>query len=106
MRPVAPMPHGAAVDTKGLKSCVTVVSGELSMTRVALELLEEELPEALVPPDEDPHAASAPARVVTATAPNAHRAISLLFMSFSFRFSLMGTDSLYPMCPRNCRGCR
>src|SRR3984885_5073536 len=35
MSPVAPMPWGAAVDTNGLKSRVTLFSGELSMTSVA-----------------------------------------------------------------------
>src|ERR1700722_7922258 len=35
MRPVAPMPWGAAVDTNGLKSRVTLFSGELSITSVA-----------------------------------------------------------------------
>src|SRR3984957_9440291 len=43
MRPVAPMPWGAAVDTNGLKSSVMLFSGELSMTSV--EPLLEELPE-------------------------------------------------------------
>ena len=32
MRPVAPMPWGAAVDTNGLKSWVMALSGELSIT--------------------------------------------------------------------------
>src|ERR1700722_9156755 len=39
MRPVAPMPWGAAVDTNGLKSSVMLFSGELSMTSVEPVLL-------------------------------------------------------------------
>jgi len=35
MRPVAPMPWGATVDTNGLKFWVMPFSGELSMTSVA-----------------------------------------------------------------------
>src|SRR6516164_10595468 len=53
MRPVAPMPCGAAVETNGLKSSVMELSGELSMTSVF------DLDELLLFDDPDePHAPS------------------------------------------------
>ncbi len=53
MSPVAPMPWGAAVGWKGLKSCVIEFSGELSITRVFVEpLLVPELDVVLEPDDE------------------------------------------------------
>src|ERR1700677_4544783 len=76
MRPVAPIPWGAAGDTKGLKSCVMLFSGELSMTSVAplvlplpvdAEVAELEAPpEALVVELLEEQAASPPAMRPTA----------------------------------------
>src|SRR3984957_5619792 len=66
MRPVAPMPWGAAVDTNGLKSRVTLFSGELSMTSVAPEVLVVVVAELL-----DEQAARPAARSIAATSASA-----------------------------------
>jgi hypothetical protein len=47
------MPCGAAVETKGLKSWVIEVSGELSMTSVFPAVLELPEPELAFEPDEE-----------------------------------------------------
>src|SRR3984957_19451566 len=66
MRPVAPMPWGAAVDTNGLKSRVTLFSGELSMTSVAPVVLVVVVAELL-----DEQAARPAARSIAATSASA-----------------------------------
>ena len=96
MRPVAPMPWGAAVDTKGLKSCVMLFSGELSLTSASALLVlpepvlveaEEEAPVEVgaLALDEllDEQAASPAARRPAAVTANALFVISLL-VNFDF----------------------
>jgi hypothetical protein len=92
------MPWGAAVDTNGLKSCVMLFSGELSMTSAGALLLllpvpVDALEEAEVAPVEDgalelcelldEQAASPAARRPAAVTANALLVISLL-VNFDF----------------------
>jgi len=59
MRPVAPIPCGASVETNGLKLSVIELSGELSMMRVVA--VDPPLDDGLEPPQAASPAASRPA---------------------------------------------
>ena len=92
------MPWGAAVDTNGLKSCVMLFSGELSMTSAGALLVLPEPVEVLAEAEEeapvevgalaldellDEQAASPAARRPAAVTANALLVISLL-VNFDF----------------------
>ena len=86
------MPCGAAVDTKGLKSCVIEVSGELSMTSVweAPLLLFDAVPEAagVVELGEfEEHAPSAAARRLTVVTASIRLPVNGLFLNIEFFLS-------------------
>src|SRR5947209_19383856 len=92
MSPVAPMPQGAPVGTNGLKLCVMVDSGELSMTRVlpvaAALVLEPALPELELL---DEHAASPAASKPAAPTAKSRLWLCILLISLVFlSFSLIG----------------
>jgi hypothetical protein len=86
------MPCGAAVDIKGLKSCVIEVSGELSMTSVWEAPLLLVLDEVEVPVadgvDElgefEEHAPSAAARRPTAVTASIRLPVNGLFLNIEF----------------------
>src|ERR1700761_2872975 len=99
MSPVAPMPYAACVGANGLKACVMVDSGELSITRVlpmALLLVPEELELELELDPELEHAAS-PAASTPAAATAKSRLwlckllISLVFLSITVGGSMSGS---------------
>src|ERR1017187_234800 len=70
------MPYAAWVATNGLKACVMVVSGELSMTSLVALVVEPDV----LPLGLDEHAASPPQTTATADRPTRPRLLSRLLM--------------------------